>query len=75
MVAAMSLAETRAAPSDDDTLLLMFMSSHPSLSPGAAIPLTLRAVGGLTTAEVAAAFLVPGDDGATHHPGQGQAAG
>ena len=59
MVTAMAHAETETAPSDDDTLLLMFMSSHPSLTPGAAIPLTLRAVGGLTTAEIAAAFLVP----------------
>jgi RNA polymerase sigma factor (sigma-70 family) len=43
----------------DDTLTLMFMCCHPSLSPGSAIPLTLRAVGGLTTREIAAAFLVP----------------
>ena len=44
---------------DDDTLILMFMCCHPSLTPGAAIPLTLRAVGGLTTREIAHAFLVP----------------
>ena len=37
----------------------MLMCCHPALSPGAAIPLTLRAVGGLTTREIAAAFLVP----------------
>ena len=43
----------------DDTLILMFMCCHPSLSPGSAIPLTLRAVGGLSTREIAAAFLVP----------------
>ena len=43
----------------DDTLILMFMCCHPSLTPGAAIPLTLRAVAGLTTREIAAAFLVP----------------
>src|SRR5277367_26811 len=43
----------------DDTLILMFMCCHPSLSPGSAIPLTLRAVGGLTSREIAAAFLVP----------------
>jgi RNA polymerase sigma factor (sigma-70 family) len=43
----------------DDTLVLMFMCCHPSLSPGSAIPLTLRAVGGLSTREIAAAFLVP----------------
>jgi predicted RNA polymerase sigma factor len=47
------------APGGDETLILMFMCCHPSLTPGAAIPLTLRAVGGLTTREIAAAFLVP----------------
>jgi RNA polymerase sigma factor (sigma-70 family) len=43
----------------DDTLLLLFMCCHPVLTPGSAIALTLRAVGGLTTAEIANAFLVP----------------
>ena len=43
----------------DDTLLLLFMSCHPALTPASAIALTLRAVGGLTTAEIARAFLVP----------------
>jgi len=43
----------------DDTLLLMFMCCHPSLTPTSAITLTLRAVAGLATAEIAAAFLVP----------------
>ena len=43
----------------DDTLVLLFMCCHPSLSPASAIALTLRAVGGLTTAEIARAFLVP----------------
>ncbi len=43
----------------DDTLLLLFLCCHPQLTPASAIALTLRAVGGLTTAEVAAAFLVP----------------
>lgn len=43
----------------DDTLVLLFMCCHPSLSPPSAISLTLRAVGGLTTAEIAKAFLVP----------------
>jgi RNA polymerase sigma factor (sigma-70 family) len=47
------------APDRDDTLVLMVLCCHPSLGPGAAIPLTLRAVGGLTTREVASAFLVP----------------
>jgi len=46
-------------PGTDDTLILMFMCCHPTLSPSAAIPLTLRAIGGLTTREIAAAFLVP----------------
>jgi predicted RNA polymerase sigma factor len=43
----------------DDTLVLLFMCCHPALSTPSAISLTLRAVGGLTTAEIAAAFLVP----------------
>jgi RNA polymerase sigma factor (sigma-70 family) len=52
-------AEDEEVTDRDDTLILMFMCCHPSLTPGAAIPLTLRAVGGLTTREIAAAFLVP----------------
>jgi RNA polymerase sigma factor (sigma-70 family) len=47
------------APDSDDTLVLLFMCCHPALSPASQIALTLRAVGGLTTAEVARAFLVP----------------
>jgi predicted RNA polymerase sigma factor len=43
----------------DDTLILLFMCCHPALTPASAIALTLRAVGGLTTAEIAHAFLVP----------------
>ena len=43
----------------DDTLPLLFMCCHPALTPASAIALTLRAVGGLTTAEIAHAFLVP----------------
>jgi RNA polymerase sigma factor (sigma-70 family) len=43
----------------DDTLILLFMCCHPALSRPTAIALTLRAVGGLTTAEIATAFLVP----------------
>lgn len=47
-------------PSDsDDTLILLFLCCHPSLSAASQIALTLRAVGGLTTTEVARAFLVP----------------
>ncbi|HTG13902.1 MAG TPA: sigma-70 family RNA polymerase sigma factor [Blastocatellia bacterium] len=44
---------------EDDTLVLLFMCCHPALTPASAIALTLRAVGGLTTAEIAHAFLVP----------------
>ena len=43
----------------DDTLILFFMCCHPALTSPSAIALTLRAVGGLTTAEIANAFLVP----------------
>ena len=43
----------------DDTLVLLFLCCHPALSPASQIALTLRAVGGLTTAEIARAFLVP----------------
>lgn len=46
-------------PERDDTLLLLFMCCHPALTRPSAIALTLRAVGGLTTAEIASAFLVP----------------
>ncbi|GIF48542.1 RNA polymerase ECF family sigma subunit [Asanoa ferruginea] len=45
----------------DDSLVLLFMCCHPALSAASQIALTLRAVGGLTTAEVARAFLVPED--------------
>ncbi|MGW6457844.1 RNA polymerase sigma factor [Streptomyces sp. NPDC055078] len=47
------------APSDDDTLTLLFLCCHPDLGPAAQIALTLRAVGGLTTAEIARAHMVP----------------
>jgi RNA polymerase sigma factor (sigma-70 family) len=47
------------APSEDDTLTLLFLCCHPDLPPPAQIALTLRAVGGLTTAEIARAHLVP----------------
>ena len=47
-------------PADrDDTLTLLFLCCHPALSPPSQLALTLRAVGGLTTAEIARAFLVP----------------
>jgi RNA polymerase sigma factor (sigma-70 family) len=47
------------APAEDDTLTLLFMCCHPSLSAPSQLALTLRAVGGPTTAEIANAFLVP----------------
>ncbi|ANS79389.1 putative RNA polymerase sigma factor [Serinicoccus hydrothermalis] len=43
----------------DDTLHLLFLCCHPALSPSSAVALTLRAVGGLTTRQVAEAYLVP----------------
>lgn len=46
-------------PSADDTLWLHFLCAHPSLSPSSAVALTLRAVGGLTTRQIAQAYLVP----------------
>ncbi|HEY7767584.1 RNA polymerase sigma factor, partial [Longimicrobium sp.] len=51
--------EVEVGVDGDDTLVLLFMCCHPALTPASAIALTLRAVGGLTTAQVAAAFLVP----------------
>ena len=48
-----------AAPREDDSLTLLFLCCHPALSPASQLALTLRAVGGLTTAQIAAAFLVP----------------
>ncbi len=47
-----------AAPADD-TLQLYFLCAHPSLTPTSAVALTLRAVGGLTTRQIAQAYLVP----------------
>jgi len=52
-------ADSGEPPEQDDTLGLLFMCCHPALSSSSAIALTLRAVGGLTTSEIAAAFLVP----------------
>ncbi|WP_433331639.1 RNA polymerase sigma factor [Spirillospora sp. CA-294931] len=46
-------------PDADDTLALLFLCCHPALTPASQTALTLRAVGGLTTAEIARAFLVP----------------
>src|SRR5690606_37154934 len=47
------------AEATDDTLQLYFLCAHPALSPASAVALTLRAVGGLTTRQIAAAYLVP----------------
>ncbi|OEV08329.1 RNA polymerase sigma factor [Streptomyces nanshensis] len=58
-----NLAEEEPAPgpasSLDDTLQLYFLCAHPSLTPSSAVALTLRAVGGLTTRQIARAYLVP----------------
>jgi RNA polymerase sigma factor (sigma-70 family) len=48
-----------AVPATDDTLRLFFLCAHPELSPSSAVALTLRAVGGLTTRQIAQAYLVP----------------
>jgi RNA polymerase sigma factor (sigma-70 family) len=52
-------ADEEITTEHDDTLDLLFMCCHPALSSSSAIALTLRAIGGLTTAEIARAFLVP----------------
>jgi predicted RNA polymerase sigma factor len=52
-------ADPDAGSDRDDTLTLLFLCCHPELSPPSQVALTLRAVGGLTTAEIARAFLVP----------------
>ncbi|MGW9046603.1 RNA polymerase sigma factor [Streptomyces lydicus] len=63
MVRADELTEVGTAdlhPSDqDDSLILLFLCCHPSISPSSQLALTLRACGGLTTSQVARAFLVP----------------
>lgn len=50
---------TAEAVGHDDTLVLLFLCCHPALTPASQVALTLRAVGGLTTGEIARAFLVP----------------
>jgi RNA polymerase sigma factor (sigma-70 family) len=52
-------SDSDAPPDQDDTLRLLFLCCHPALSPPSQLALTLRAVGGLTTGEIARAFLVP----------------
>jgi RNA polymerase sigma factor (sigma-70 family) len=51
--------DSGAGTDQDDTLILLFMCCHPALARPSAIALTLRAVGGLTTGEIANAYLVP----------------
>jgi len=57
--ATLEVAGAGHVPGEDDTLTLLFLCCHPSLSPPSQLALTLRAVGGLTTQEIARAFLVP----------------
>ncbi len=57
--AALDLPVSDRTPDHDDTLTILFLCCHPSLSVPSQLALTLRAVGGLTTAEIAKAFLVP----------------
>ncbi|MGX1811600.1 RNA polymerase sigma factor [Nocardia sp. NPDC055321] len=56
---AAATVEPGDAPAHDDSLALLFLCCHPALTPPSQIALTLRAVGGLSTAQLAAAFLVP----------------
>ena len=58
-VAALEPAGSAPAPAVDDTLILFLLCCHPGLTRPSQVALTLRAVGGLTTAEIARAFLVP----------------
>src|SRR4051794_22934348 len=55
----LTAGHTETPSLQDDTLALLFMCCHPALTSASAIALTLRAIGGLTTAEIAHAFLVP----------------
>jgi RNA polymerase sigma factor (sigma-70 family) len=57
--AALTPRDESEVPDQDDTLTLLFLCCHPALSPASQLALTLRAVGGLTTAQIASAFLVP----------------
>jgi predicted RNA polymerase sigma factor len=57
--AVMAPPEPAPVPAVDDTLTLLLLCCHPSLTPVSQVALTLRAVGGLSTAEIARAFLVP----------------
>jgi predicted RNA polymerase sigma factor len=58
-LASLQETPTRELSEQDDTLIVLLMCCHPALTAASAIALTLRAVGGLTTAQIANAFLVP----------------
>ncbi|GAA3799111.1 RNA polymerase sigma factor [Amycolatopsis tucumanensis] len=58
-VALMTPPDPAPVPAVDDTLTLLMLCCHPSLTPASQVALALRAVGGLTTAEIARAYLVP----------------
>ena len=58
-VALLAPTSSGTTPAEDDTLTLFLLCAHPSLSRAAQVALTLRAVGGLTTAEIARAYLLP----------------
>jgi RNA polymerase sigma factor (sigma-70 family) len=57
--AALAPRDASEVPDRDETLTLLFLCCHPALSPASQLALTLRAVGGLSTAQIANAFLVP----------------
>jgi len=59
LAASLSIHQEQAAPSADDSLVMLFLCCDDALSPTLSIPLTLRAVAGLTTRQIAAAYLVP----------------
>ncbi len=59
LAASLSVHQHETAPSSDDTLVMLFLCCDDALTPTLSIPLTLRAVAGLTTREIAAAYLVP----------------
>jgi RNA polymerase sigma factor (sigma-70 family) len=59
LASSLSMHVTPVVPAADDSLVMLFLCCDDALSPALAIPLTLRAVAGLTTREIAAAYLVP----------------
>jgi len=59
LAASLSIHQEETVPSSDDSLVMLFLCCDDTLSSTLSIPLTLRAVGGLTTREIAAAYLVP----------------